>query len=143
MSTLGVRLGLAAMSALSVGKADQFAIEGVYRARNCAIDGIQLVTACTTGNGNLLIEDASKAEFTLLFRDNSRTVTFSISPGALARFTAHKEKKARLLDERGIGGLAKAMDIDAELKRDFDSLILWVQEASEDEVVHKVSQEGF
>jgi len=61
MSTMGARLGLAAMRALSVTKAEQFYIEAVCFAKNCALDGIQFTTGCTLGNGNLSYEDAGRA----------------------------------------------------------------------------------
>ena len=135
MSTMGARLGIAAMAALGVTKADQFRVEGRYLARNCALDGIQYTTGCTMGNGNLSFEDAGAPSFTLRMRDGSRSVTVSASEGALARFAGHKEKRTRLLEERGISGLPRAMEIDAEIARDFDALVRWVQEGGDGELV--------
>ena len=123
------------MAALGVSKTDQFRVEGSYLAKNCALDGIQYTTGCTMGNGNLSFEDSGKPSFTLRMRDGSRSVTVSASEGALARFAGHKDMRARLLEERGISGLARAMEIDAEIAREFDSLVQWVQSGDDGELV--------
>src|SRR5512135_2239517 len=92
MSTMGARLGLAAMAALGVTKADQFKVEGRFLARNCALDGIQYTTGCTLGNGNLTFEDSGMPSFTLRMRDGSRSATAAPSEGALMRFAGHKKR---------------------------------------------------
>ena len=135
MSSMGARLGAAAMSALGATKADQFRIEAVFRAKNCAIDGIQFMTGCTFGNGNIVYEDSGFACLILRKRDGSRSVTVSISDTALTRLSAHKELKARLLDEKEVSGLPRAMEITREISRDFDALVQWVQEAPEGELL--------
>jgi formylmethanofuran dehydrogenase subunit E len=132
MSTMGARLGVAAMGALGVTKADQFRVEGRFYARNCAIDGIQFVTGCTAGNGNLASEDSGRAAFELRMRDGSRVVTVSVSEAALERLAAHKKKKADLMAEREISGLPRAMEIDGEVKKDFEALVDWVQGAPDE-----------
>ncbi len=129
MSTMGARLGAAAMSGLGVTKADQFNIEAVFHTRNCALDGIQFVTGCTLGNGNIAHEDSGRAALTLRKRDGSRSTTVSISDAALKRLSGHKELKARLLEEKEISGLPRAMEIDREIANDFDVLVQWVQDA--------------
>jgi len=136
MSTMGARLGLAAMDALGVSKADQFRVEGYYFAKNCALDGIQYVTGCTLGNSNLGFEDGGRFCFVLKKRDGSAEAEVSVSEGALARLSAHKKKKAELSEEKGISGLARAMDIDREIARDSEGLVQWVQDASDGELLH-------
>jgi formylmethanofuran dehydrogenase subunit E len=135
MSTMGARLGLAAMAALGVTKADQFLVEGHYCSRNCALDGIQFTTGCTLGNGNFSFEDHGRASLVLRMRDGSRSVTVSISEPALTRLAEHKRRKAELLEEKAISGLPRAMEIDTEIAREFDALIAWVQDAGEDELL--------
>ncbi len=127
MSTMGARLGAAAMKALGVTKSDQFRVRGVYRSRNCALDGIQFVTGCTLGNGNLEFEDAGRASFSLDWRDGTGGVTATVSQEALSRFMVHKDKKAALeRKSRELGGRPAAV-VQEELKRDFDALVEWVQ----------------
>lgn len=135
MSTMGARLGAAAMSELGVTKSDQFSIQGHYEARNCALDGLQFVTGCTLGNGNIEFADMGKASFTLSRRDGTKSVTVSASQAALERFSAHKNLRAELTEEREISGLARAMEIDAVLKAGFNELVDWVQSAPEVELV--------
>jgi len=139
MSTMGARLALAAMAALRVTKADQFLIEGRVFTKNCALDGIQYVTGCTLGNGNLSFEEAGRAAFLLKMRDGSREVIASVSDAALTRLSSHKKLKAELMEEREISGLPRAMEIDAEIARDFEVLVQWVQDAPEAELVTIVS----
>lgn len=135
MSTMGARLGSAAMTALGVTKADQFQIKGVYKARNCALDGIQYVTGCTLGNGNLEFTETGVPSLVLARRDGRKSVTVSASEGAMERFAGHKKLRAELEPEREISGLARAMEIDALLKAKFDALVEWVQSAPDDELV--------
>lgn len=135
MSTMGARLGSAAMAALGVTKSDQFLVRGVYTAKNCALDGIQYVSGCTLGNGNIELEDKGVPSFTLARRDGRKCVTASASPAAIERFTGHKTLRAELESEKEISGLARAMEIDARLKSEFDALIDWVQSAPDGELV--------
>jgi len=131
MSTMGARLGIAALAGLGVSKSDQFRVEGRYFARNCALDGIQYTTGCTLGNGNLAFEDAGRFSFVLKMRDGARGVAVDVSQGAMARLAAHKALKAELMTEKEISGLSRAMEIDREIARDFDALVEWVQTASD------------
>ncbi|MBI5189417.1 MAG: hypothetical protein HZA22_01895 [Nitrospirae bacterium] len=131
MSTMGARLGLAAMAALGVTKADQFKVEGLFHTKNCALDGIQFTTGCTLGNGNLAYAEEGRAAFTLNRRDGRGGVVVTVSGAALERLSGFKEFKARLMEERDISGLARAMEIDAEINRGFDALVDWVQSADE------------
>jgi formylmethanofuran dehydrogenase subunit E len=135
MSTMGARLGLAAMDALGVTKADQFLIEGHYYSRNCALDGIQFTTGCTLGNGNFGFDDHGRACLVLRMRDGGRGVTVSVSERALIRLAEHKKRRASLLEEKEISGLPRAMEIDALLKSEFDALVTWVQEAAQGDLL--------
>ena len=135
MSTIGARLGLAAMSALGVTKADQFKIEAYYMAKNCALDGIQYVTGCTIGNGNFSYEDHGKAELSLKKRDGSRCVNVSVSEDAMSKLARHRIRRAELMEEREISGLARATEIDAEIKRDAETLVDWAQSAPDEDML--------
>lgn len=55
MSILGARLGLAALEQLG-GDRRGGRLSARYLHRTCALDGIQLATSCTLGNGNLEVE---------------------------------------------------------------------------------------
>ncbi len=135
MSTMGARLALAAMSALGVGKADQFLIEADYGIKNCALDGIQYTTGCTLGNGNISCSGSGKPLLVLWMRDGSRRAEIRVSSVALSKLAAHKEAKAELLKEREISGLARAHEIDGIVERDFLALVRWVQGAPDGELL--------
>ena len=135
MSTMGARLAAAAMEALGVGKADQFLIQAEYGIKNCALDGIQFVTGCTLGNGNISCSDSGRPLLALGMRDGSRKVVVNVSAGALAKLSAHKDRKAGLLREREVSGLARAKEIDAIIERDFLALVGWVQGVPDDELL--------
>ncbi|MDF1554041.1 MAG: formylmethanofuran dehydrogenase subunit E family protein [Deferrisomatales bacterium] len=53
MSILGARMGWAARAALGVNADAWRRLRACYHHRTCAVDGIQLATQCTAGNGNL------------------------------------------------------------------------------------------
>jgi len=138
---MGARLGIGAMRALGVTKAEQFYIEAVCFAKNCALDGIQYTTGCTLGNGNLSYEDAGRAELVVRTRDGRRSVTVTASTVALERLSGHKRLKAELMQEREVSGLARAADIDRRIAEEFDRLVQWVQDAPEEEVL-TITREG-
>jgi len=135
MSTMGARLGIAAMSALGATKADQFRVRGVYRSRNCALDGIQFVTGCTLGNGNLDVEDAGMAAFSLVWREGGGGATATVSGEALARFSEHKRKKAEYERDKAQAGPDREKEMEDGLKREFDALVEWVQETPDDKLL--------
>ena len=142
MSTMGARMGMAAMEALGLTKADQFIVEARCFARNCALDGVQFTTGCTLGNGNISFEDAGKTLLALRRRDGSREVSVSMSAAAAARFAENKHRRAGLLAEREISGLPRAMEIDALVEREFRALIKWVQEADAAELLEVERNKG-
>jgi len=135
MSTMGARLGAAAMDALGVTKSDQFKVRGVYRSRNCALDGVQFVTGCTLGNSNLELEDAGLASFTLIWRDRRGGVTAAASKAALERFAGHKQKKAELERERPGALPVRLAEMEAVIKEEFERLVDWVQSVPDDVLV--------
>lgn len=93
MSILGARLGLAARAAL--GAAPGQRLTAVYLHQTCALDGIQLATGCTAGNGNLQV--APRGEHRLLLRreGEARGVEAELTELALARGRAYGALKTR------------------------------------------------
>ncbi len=134
MSTMGARMGLAAMASLGVTKSEQFQVEGHCYSKNCALDGVQYTTGCTLGNGNLSFGDDGKAAFSLKKRGGRGGVLVSVSEGAMARLSDFKGKKGRLTDEKAACGPVRALEIDAEIEREFAQLVLWVQSARDAEL---------
>lgn len=62
MSTLGGRLGMAAMAALGA-KPDN--LRALYSNRTCALDGITEITGCSEANGRLVVRSDGRHALTL------------------------------------------------------------------------------
>jgi formylmethanofuran dehydrogenase subunit E len=45
---------------------------------SCIVDGIQVSTGCTIGNGNLTVKESSKIE--ILFKNKGKQLTININP---------------------------------------------------------------
>ncbi len=81
MSILGARLGWAALAALGERSAPG-RLAATYYHQTCALDGIQLATGCTPGNGNLTV--LPEGEHRLVLRsDRGERVTARLTPRAL------------------------------------------------------------
>lgn len=90
MSTLGGRLGLAALRALGDGVA---VLDATYLIDTCAADGVALATGCLPEDGRLKVR--SDGRHRLELRDPSgRGVAAELTPVALERAVACR----RLLD---------------------------------------------
>jgi formylmethanofuran dehydrogenase subunit E len=78
MSTLGGRLGLAAMRWLgeSAGK-----LQAVYSIRTCALDGIAEVTGCSEDNGSLVVK--SDGRHALILTSPQASVEVELTAEAL------------------------------------------------------------
>lgn len=93
MSILGARLGLAARAAL--GPKGEGRLTGRFLHQTCALDGIQVATGCTPGNGNLVAEP--RGEHCLVLRSAGGTaVTARLTSGALDQGRAYAERRAAL-----------------------------------------------
>lgn len=91
MSILGARLGAAALDAVAEGGR----LQARFHHQTCALDGIQVTTHCTAGNGNLQARPQGQHRL-LLWREGATAgVEASLTPGALERGKAY----ARLREE--------------------------------------------
>jgi formylmethanofuran dehydrogenase subunit E len=92
MSILGARLGLAARAALGAAPGERLTAR--YLHQTCALDGIQLATGCTAGNGNLQVDRRGEHRL-LLFREGSTAgVEAELTAHALARGQAYGRLRA-------------------------------------------------
>ncbi|MHB1397073.1 MAG: formylmethanofuran dehydrogenase subunit E family protein [Trichloromonadaceae bacterium] len=90
MSTLGARLGLAAMQALGATSAE---LRAWYHIETCAIDGIALTTGCLPEQGRLTV--LAEGRHRLRLQDDcGHGVCAELTAGALERAAACR----RLLD---------------------------------------------
>ena len=81
MSTLGGRLGLAALSALDVEPGSD--MTAVFENDTCAVDGIELTIGCLQSTGALRVEDTGSHALTVR-TENGMSVRVTISESALA-----------------------------------------------------------
>ena len=85
---VGVRMGITALQRLETRKGDAAlrAVVSVKRSVpfSCAIDGIQVTTRCTIGNGRLRLRNSSREISTTLEISGRRRVTVTLKPAKLA-----------------------------------------------------------
>jgi formylmethanofuran dehydrogenase subunit E len=74
---LGYRIAQAAMRELRAGRPEDEQLVAVVENDSCAVDGIQYVTGCTFGKGNLVFRDYGKHIYTFFNRDSGRAVRIS------------------------------------------------------------------
>ncbi len=78
-SVAGVRVGLAALRALSVKRSGGTQLYGIVEPGEehggmCFGDGVQYTTGCTFGKGNIRKQPYGKLAFTLIDKDTNRAV---------------------------------------------------------------------
>lgn len=81
MSTLGGRMGLAAMRLSEVEAEENLTV--VFEHGTCAVDGIEVTTGCSRSTGSLLVEDSGR--HSLIIRSGERqSIRISLNKFALA-----------------------------------------------------------
>jgi formylmethanofuran dehydrogenase subunit E len=93
MVLLGARIAKRAMQESSPGEDSRF--YGMYRGYGCAVDGIQLFTGCTWGNGNLVLLRGKDFSFLLTEEGNDTGVEVSPIPEVLDRIWGERTPEAR------------------------------------------------
>jgi len=100
MSVLGARLGLAAQAALA---APGRRLVARYGHQTCALDGIQLTTRCTLGNGNLRVEPRGEHRLLLWAEGGDSGVEAILTGEALdlgRRYGALRQRAEELVADR-------------------------------------------
>ena len=81
MSTLGGRMGLAALKALGIESNSE--LTAVFAQDTCAVDGIELTTGCSRSTGSLLVEESGRPML-VVRADEGQSVQVGLSERALA-----------------------------------------------------------
>ncbi|MDF1536556.1 MAG: FmdE family protein [bacterium] len=68
---------------------------GFFRGFGCAVDGIQLFTGCTWGNGNLVLLRGRNSSLILTEEGKGTGIEVSPLPGALDRIRGERSPEAR------------------------------------------------
>ena len=129
MSILGMRMGWAARAALGVDADAWKRLRGRYHHRTCAVDGIQLATQCTAGNGNLEVLAEGDHRLVLTALDDGRRAEARPTVQALQRGRRYGELRARA-DE-----LPPGSDAELALREQMDQLLDHLETAPQQELV--------
>jgi formylmethanofuran dehydrogenase subunit E len=77
---IGYRAAEVALEELFSGRSEDEELVCIVENDACSIDGIQVVSGCTIGKGNLLFRDHGKQVYTFILRDKSDAVRISQKP---------------------------------------------------------------
>lgn len=77
---IGYRAAEIALNELLAGRSEDEELICIAENDACSIDGIQVVTGCTIGKGNLIFRDHGKQVYTFILRDGSDAVRISQKP---------------------------------------------------------------
>lgn len=93
MVLLGARIAKRAVLEVSPGEDSRF--YGFFRGYGCAVDGIQLFSRCTWGNGNLVLLRGRNFSFLLTEEGDDSGIDVSPMPEVLERIWGERSPKAR------------------------------------------------
>lgn len=103
MSTLGGRLGYAAIRHLAAGPEED--LLAIYHIRTCALEGIGVSTGCTLAAGNLRVREEGRHALTLVRRQDGAGVEATLREEALAIAWEYRRVSELLERERpGLSG---------------------------------------
>ncbi len=107
---MGVRAGKIAMKKLNIVRAGDEELIAVAESDGCGVDGIQVMTGCTLGKGNLFYKDYGKQAYTVARRSDNESVRVVYKPFELSE----EDKKIR---EKVFNGEASQ-----EERKEFDQM---------------------
>lgn len=127
-SLFGARLGQAAKDAL-IAAGGKGKLTARYFDLSCPVDGIQVATGTTYGNGALKVDDRNEHRLILTAEGNKQQVEATLTSKASKQALRSKElsKKARNLPENS----AERTKLEAEV----EEIISWLSSAPTDDVV--------
>lgn len=102
-SAIGVRIGLAALRALGVGRSGAKSLHaiveiGEHHGAMCFADGVQYATGCTFGKGNIEKDPKGKLALALVDKVSGRAVRVSYKPTLQSRI-----RESRFMQKRAQG----------------------------------------
>ena len=129
MSILGARLGWAARALLGVEAHAWRRLRGCYHHSTCAVDGIQLATQCTSGNGNLEVLAEGDHRLVLTALDDGRRAEARPTVQALQSGRRYGELRARADD------LPPGCEEEKSLRAELAALLDHLETAPREELV--------
>lgn len=131
MSTLGGRLGLAAMA---LPQLDRESLRGVYHSRTCALDGIALTIGCSEEDGNLAVT-AEGRHCLELYDDAGNGVVLSLNENAMQIAGDYRRLSHEL--EQGWDGLTEEERSARDTRREaaLDALLPGLWQAADADLI--------
>ena len=77
----GYKVGLFALDKLNYDKSSDEELVAIVENDSCAVDGVQVVTGCTFGKGNLIFRDYGKHVYTFFNRNTGQGIRISRKKG--------------------------------------------------------------
>lgn len=94
---IGIRAAEVALREIGAHSADEEVV-AIVETDMCGVDGIQYLTGCTFGKGNLIHPDYGKSAFTFIRRSDGKAIRIVARPGAWGEPSAeHRDLFARVL----------------------------------------------
>ena len=80
---IGYRAATIALDRLGVKRAEDEELVAIVENDSCSVDGVQFLTGCTFGKGNLFFRDHGKQVFTVARRPNGDGIRLALRPGVM------------------------------------------------------------
>jgi formylmethanofuran dehydrogenase subunit E len=93
---IGVRASLIALEALKTGASEDEELVCVTENDACGVDGVQALTGCTFGKGNLLYRGTGKQAFSFFDRRSGRKLRLMLRP--FTKEMSRKDKQDYILN---------------------------------------------
>ncbi len=137
---LGIRAAEVALEHIGPHAADEEVV-AIVETDMCGVDGVQFLTGCTFGKGNMIYRDYGKNAYTFVRRSDGRAIRISgrataagrpepgqdelgakmgagtATPGERQRFVAAHERRSRLILEAPIEDLYDVQEVDVEMPK--------------------------
>lgn len=98
---IGVRASLIALERLGVTRAEDEELVAIVETDACGVDGVQVITGCTLGKGNLFFRDYGKQVYTIARREGNKGVR-------IAFYGSSSSEKQKILREKVFSGKASS-----------------------------------
>ncbi|MCG7847558.1 MAG: FmdE family protein, partial [ANME-2 cluster archaeon] len=92
---VGIRVSEVVLRELGKPARDEEMV-AIVETDSCSVDGIQVLTGCTFGKGNLIYNDFGKPVFTFMNRENNKAVRISVNKDAFEMDEGHRNLFAKV-----------------------------------------------
>ena len=92
---IGYRAAKIGMQRLEAGRSEDEELIAIVDNDSCAADGVQWITGCTFGKGNVFFRDYGKQVFTFALRGSGRAVRVAVKPADQLPAVPEGDRKAK------------------------------------------------